>query len=381
MKRGYQTNRYQDEERGEGYEARATYNECNGNDGYNTHYYTDDGYGTFNRDDDYVHANNNNNIGNCGDTEEYYGGCYYANGGYYCNDDYYGGYYNEYEGYSNGYVGPETGGYETNFPLKDEDSGPTPRESGRDQGIEDMCGIADQHKIRMATILKRKQMKIAKLSEGIENIKEGMIKLVRSMAKLNEISTQTAKTVEDELTEREEMAGIIERPGTQQQNDYRLANNRFAALMDDGEDHGGGPTRTEMCATNRHVAINNINEVENNMNNMMARGPMMRDINDDRSIGTTQSADTVRRSNCSHIIPTKRSMMTRGAAWNVIRERNWVQQTIADRDERWCPTNIEKKLSPADRAGAIEPAQFGKLLDNVDDLTWAYADSGCTQNI
>ena len=68
---------------------------------------------------------------------------------------------------------------------------------------------------------------------------------------------------------------------------------------------------------------------------MMARGPMMRDINDDRSIGTTQSADTVRRSNCSHIMPTKRSMMTRGAAWNVIRERNWVQQTIADRDKRW----------------------------------------------
>ena len=55
------------------------------------------------------------------------------------------------------------------------------------------------------------------------------------------------------------MDGIIERPGTQQQNDYRLANNRFAALMDDGEDHGGVPTRTEMCATNRHVAINNIN--------------------------------------------------------------------------------------------------------------------------
>ena len=168
MKRGYQTNRYQDEERGEGYEARATYNDCNGNDDYNTHYYTDDGYGTFNRDDDYVHANNNNNVGNCGDTEEYYGGCYYANGGYYCNDYEYGGYYNEYEGYSNGYVGPETGGYEKNFPLKDEDSGPTPRESGRDQGIEDMCGIADQHKIRMATILKRKQMKIAKLSEGID---------------------------------------------------------------------------------------------------------------------------------------------------------------------------------------------------------------------
>ena len=205
---------------------------------------------------------------------------------------------------------------------------------------------------------------------------------MRSMAKLNEISPQTAKTVEDELTEREEMAGIIERPGTQQQNDYRLANNRFAALMnEEGEDHGGVPTRTEMCATDRHMAINNNSKVENDISNMMARGPMMRDMDDDRSIGTTQSANTVRRSNCSNIMPTTRSMMTRGAAWNVIRERNWVQQTIADRDKRWCPTCIEKKLSPADRVGAIDPAQFGKMLDNVDDLTWACADSGCTQII
>jgi len=102
---------------------------------------------------------------------------------------------------------------------------------------------------------------------------------------------------------------------------------------------------------------------------------------DDRSVGTTQSANTVKRSNRSHIMPTKRSMMTRGAAWNVIRERNWVQQTIADRDKRWCPTNIAKKLSPADRVGAIEPALFGKMLDNKDELTWACADSGCTANI
>ena len=182
---------------------------------------------------------------------------------------------------------------------------------------------------------------------------------------MNEVSPQTAKAIEEEMTEREEMAGIIERPGTQQLNDYRLANNRFAALMsEEGEDHGGVPTRTEMCATNRHVAINNINEVENNMSNMMARGTMMRDMNDDRSIGTTQSADTVKRNNCSHIMPTTRSMMTRGAAWNVIRERNWVQQTIVDRGKRGCPPNLEKKLSPADRVGAIDPALFGKLLDN-----------------
>ena len=54
---------------------------------------------------------------------------------------------------------------------------------------------------------------------------------------------------------------------------------------------------------------------------------------DGRRIGITQRADTVKRSNCSNIMPTKRSMMTRGAAWNVIRERNWVQQTIADKDK------------------------------------------------
>ena len=93
------------------------------------------------------------------------------------------------------------------------------------------------------------------------------------------------------------------------------------------------------------------------------------DTNDDRSIGTTQSADTVKRSNCNNIMPTKRSMMTRGTAWSVIRERNWVQQTIADRDKRWCPTDIAKKLSPADRVGAIEPALFGKMLDNKNELT------------
>lgn len=102
---------------------------------------------------------------------------------------------------------------------------------------------------------------------------------------------------------------------------------------------------------------------------------------DDSSVGTTQSADTVKRSNRSSIMPTKRSMMTRGAAWNVIRERNWVQQTIADKDRRWCPTNIAKKLSPADRVGAINKEHLAKLLNNVNELTWACADSGCTANI
>ena len=255
---------------------RAAYNKyCNSNNNYNSYYYTDKGYGTFNSDGEYAHANSNNNVDNFGDTEEYDGCCYYANGGYCCDNDDYDRYYNNYEGYLDEYVGPETGGYETNFPPNDEDYGPT--------------------------------------------------------------SPQTAKTLENEMTEREEMAGIIERPGTQQQNDYRLANNRFAALLSEEEvDHGGVPTKTEVRATNWHVANNNDSKGENTISNIRARGTMMKDMEVDRSIGTTQSANTVRRRNCSNIMPTTRRRMTRGAAWNVIRERNWVQQTIADRDRRWC---------------------------------------------
>ena len=71
--------------------------------------------------------------------------------------------------------------------------------------------------------------------------------------------------------------------------------------------------------------------------------------------------------------------MTRGEAWNVIRERNWVQQTIVNRDERWCPTCMNKKLSPAKGVGARE--YLARLMDNKNELTWACADSGCTANI
>ena len=85
---------------------------------------------------------------------------------------------------------------------------------------------------------------------------------------------------------------------------------------------------------------------------------------------------TVKRSNT---MPSR--VRTRGEAWNVIKQRNWVQQTIVDRDRRWCPTNIDKKLSPADRIGAINKDYLGKLLDNTNELTWACADSGCTANI
>ena len=65
---------------------------------------------------------------------------------------------------------------------------------------------------------------------------------------------------------------------------------------------------------------------------------------------------------------------TRGEAWNIIKQQNWVQQTIEDRDRRWCPTNINKKLSPVDRVGAINKEYLGKLLDNKKKLTWACTD-------
>ena len=98
-------------------------------------------------------------------------------------------------------------------------------------------------------------------------------------------------------------------------------NNRFAALINEGVNHGGCPAITDLCATNWHVIIKNDKEAESLKSNIMAKGTMM-DEDDDRSIGTTQSANTIRRSKCSYIMPTKRSMMMRGAAWNVIRERN-----------------------------------------------------------
>merc|ERR1712115_321738 len=163
-----------------------------------------------------------------------------------------------------------------------------------------------------------------------------------------------------------EMAGRLECPVEQQSITKRLANNQFTALSEeDEEEHGGGPTMTDMCATNRHAAIK--------YDDILAKG--IRRTNDDNdSIGTTHSAETIKRSN---VIPGR--AMTRGEAWNVIKERNWVQQTIADRDKRWCPTCMNKEMSPAERVGAKE--YLARLMDNKNEMTWACADSGCTANI
>ena len=140
--------------------------------------------------------------------------------------------------------------------------------------------------------------------------------------------------------------------------------------------HGNYSTIADLCATNK--ARDNQMNYYGNMS-MANRTTPLED--DETSVGTTRSAETVKRSNCSNIMPTKTSMMTRGAAWNVIKHQNWVQQTIADRDRRWCPTDIDKKLSPTDRIGAINKEYLGKLLDNKSDLTWACANSGCTATI
>ena len=102
------------------------------------------------------------------------------------------------------------------------------------------------------------------------------------------------------------MAGIIERPAKKERKYNMLVNNRFAALMEEEEvDHGGCPTMTDLFATNRHVTISNINKAEEMRNNIMA-SDTMRYSDDDRSIGITQSADTVKRSNSSHIMATQR---------------------------------------------------------------------------
>merc|ERR1711862_615530 len=173
--------------------------------GHYIYYHGQDGYGDYNSEGEYACASiSNYNDGSCGYTsyEDEYG----------CDDNTYGGGNHcdtEYGGYYNDYVGAKNGGYETIDPPTDDDSGPTSREGGRrhrkDNG---MCGIAE-HTPTMATILKR-------------------------------------------AIEREEMAGIIERPEKLQSKYDRLAENRFAALREEEEEkHSGYSTVNNLCATNK----------------------------------------------------------------------------------------------------------------------------------
>ena len=130
-----------------------------------------------------------------------------------------------------------------------------------------MCGIAETT-LDMATVLKKKakenekQMKLATMTKRIDR----MIEAVKHLT-----------------TEKEEMAGILECPVEQQRIMKRLANNRFAALSEEeDEEHGGRPTMTDMCATNRHAAIK--------YDDVLAKGTRLN--NDDKmSTGTTHSIE------------------------------------------------------------------------------------------
>ena len=197
MQTGYQSRRYHDEERGEEYNACDAYNEyCDGKDENNTCYYSDEGYGTYNSDGDYVHTNiNNYDTGSCGYTDEYDGCCYYTNDGYHCNNEY-GGYYDEYYGYPNEYVGPETDGNETHFPLNDEHSGPTPREGGRSHSRKEMCGVAD-HTNDRAT-----EMKLATVTKKIDRLTNRLTEAVKHWAERKQISPKIVEAIEHLTTKK-----------------------------------------------------------------------------------------------------------------------------------------------------------------------------------
>ena len=84
-------------------------------------------------------------------------------------------------------------------------------------------------------------------------------------------------------------------------------------------------------------------------------GPSMQDgkRSGDVAQGYTAQTMTVEEEEMHHggdpTMMRKSNTITRGDAWNSIKQQNWVQQTIADRDKKWCPPNMEKKWSPADK--------------------------------
>ena len=122
-----------------------------------------------------------------------------------------------------------------------------------------MCGIAT-HTPNMATVLKEqrneeeKQMRLASMTKRVEGVTEKMIKAAKHLTQKKEISPQGTKAIEQRLAavEREEMAGIIERPAKLKSKYNRLAENRFAALSEEEEEkHGGYLTVADLCATNK----------------------------------------------------------------------------------------------------------------------------------
>ena len=149
------------------------------------------------------------------------------------------------------------------------------------------------------------------------------------------------------------------RMNDQQKTDWHWhAANRYAALAED-EEHEQEDVLPSTPTPNRSKRKTN---------------KILTEIEDEASVGTTHSTETIKRNNT---MPSR--ARTRGEAWKIIKQQNWVQQTIADRDKRWCPTCMDKHMSPAERVGAKE--YKAKLMDNKNELTWACADSGCTANI
>ena len=80
------------------------------------------------------------------------------------------------------------------------------------------------------------------------------MKLGEHWTQKKEISPQETKASKQHLAavEREEMAGIIERPAKLQNKYNRLAENRFAALSEEEEENNSRySTVTDLCATNK----------------------------------------------------------------------------------------------------------------------------------
>ena len=95
-----------------------------------------------------------------------------------------------------------------------------------------MCGIAE-HTPNIATVLKgklkekEKQMKLAQVTKRIDGVTENMIKVAKHLTQTKKIIPQVTKAMEERLetVEREEMAGIIERPAKLQSKYNGLAEN------------------------------------------------------------------------------------------------------------------------------------------------------------
>ena len=154
----------------------------------------------------------------------------------------------------------------------------------------------------MATVInekhneEEKQMRLALVTKRLEGVTEEVIKAAEHLAQKKEISPQETKASKQHLAavEREEMAGIIERPAKLQSKYNRLAENRFAALSEEEEvKHGGYSTMTDLCATNKARDSSKLDYYGNmNMTNRT-----MSFIDDEASVGTSHSAETLKRNN------------------------------------------------------------------------------------